>query len=880
MPIPNQIQLALEESQLSTVEGETVIESGHKIVKKQWRDHRSGKIKKGFYKPVEEDKTYPRLLAKYEVACQVRAALANGFCIPRNYLVFNDRSEIVGMVSEEIENFRSLEDGLEITTELLIANNAAIIIEASILLECDDRHPQNFGYRERADGSYEFFIIDLDMALYSNTVHIKGGRDFKYDTFARTITPDFFELTRYDIDNSPHVQVDRVHWFTHSPKNLNVKKAYKPSTLMAFQALAGDPRYHLQAHERHAFALVTYDSQCLKARLFEVLGTIPLHYMSLPGAKYGLEANFPDLYHQQSDQQAFIDTMMKIFDAKHHHNYRVVVSYPGCSKNCQNVPKISFHQYLLQTPELLEKILVWAETQNHQMGEVSPQVYHNLESIQSNFHEMWRDSFILRIRSIIINFQHIQKQIDQEAVVMVEPLSDLASMEASVYMPKVTGKEQDEQTALLGILKHFIRELSQLFNAYFAVSGASPEVLLQANKACCVGVKSLLAREEKEIAKWSPTAHITCKSLKILIEHLDYSAYLARKKSIPHGLESVKPMRSPLFNPSEVGSVAQYLQLLFDWAANPQVLPVLVNSIEISIIKNTPSLSNFYKVRDERSEEISRYLKRATNQHEAHGDASLSIKGTEILAYILGNGKVDGYALNTLIMDELFKIVLQDSYRCLNIDVESFLDCYNDKTLDMRVYTAAAKSYIQRDKRYTHVLTEVTQNEFIRVLYRWVDAMAPESFRKQITDTLQAYNFSRSALVGYFFSSRSQDIQADIKDYKGSNSAILGMIFSKGGRNDATWKDVQSFNHRLYNSLLDKLFAEKKSNPLFNMRYQFPEELTREEAGTFLHLPQFQEQAIIRRELATKFTAEVAEVAEVAEDDGFVVVDKAANGFF
>lgn len=877
MPIPNQIKLALEESQLSTIAGESVIESGHKIVKKQWRDHRSGKIKKGFYKPVEEHKTYPRLLAKYEVACQVRAALANGFCIPRNYLVFNDRSEIVGMVSEEIENFRSLEDGLEITPELLIANNAAIIIEASILLECDDRHPQNFGYRERADGSYEFFIIDLDMALYSHTVHIKGGRDLNYDTLARTITPDFFALTSFDIDNTPHVQIDRVHWFTHSPKNLNVKKAYKPNTLMAFQALAGDPRYHVQAHERHAFALVTYDSQCLKARLFEVLGTIPLHYMSLPGARHGLGENFPDLYHHEVDQQPFIDTMMKIFDAKHRHNYRVVVSYPGCLKNCQDVPKISFHQYLLQTPELLKKICVWAETQNSQMGKAPKEAYHDLESIQRNFHEMWRDSFTLRIRSIILNFRHIQKQIDQDAVVMVEPISELASMVASVYMPKITGKEQDEQTALLGIMKRFIRELSQVFDAYFAVSGASPEVLLQANKACCVGVRTLLEREERVIAKWSPTANITCKSLKILMDHLDFSAYLVRKKCVPHGLESLKPMRPAFFNPSEVGSVTQYLQLLFDWAANPQVLPVLVNSIEIAIVKNTPSLSNFYTARDERSEEISRYLKRATNQHEADGEASLVIKGTEILAYILGNGKVDGYALNALIMDELFQKVLQDSYRCLNIDVESFLDCYNAKTLDMAMYTAAAKSYVQRDKRYAHVLTEVTQNEFIRVLYRWVDAMAPEIFRKQVTDTLQAYNDSRSALVSYFFSSRSQDIQADIKDYTGSNSAILGMIFSKGGRNDATWKDVQSFNHRLYNGLLDKLFAEKQSNPLFNRRYQLSEELTREEAGTFLHLPQFQEQAIVRRELATKSTAEAADMAEV---DGFLVVDKTANGFF
>lgn len=866
MPIPNQIKSALEKSQLKVVSGASVVKSGHSIEKVQWSDA-AGRLRMGFYKPVEEAGTYPCLLAKFEVALHVRYQLSHGQVFPNDYLVFDEQSNIVDTLSEEIEGFRLLEDGPEFTVDLLVKNNVASIMVPSILMQCDDRHPQNYGYRLHADGSYEFFIIDLDMAFYRYTVHIKGGRDFNYDGLMRSISPHLFELSRYDLDNNPFVREQRVHWPTHYPYNLNPGKVYKLTTMEAFKALAADPKYHGQSLQQFVIHLVTYNAQCLKMRLFDRFGTLPLNYMSHVGARQGLSTNFPEQFSQDLEQHPFVDTMMQIFESYHQHEYREIVFYPGCVNNSVGISKISFHEFLMRSPKLLSKIYKWVEGQNRQLGDAITPMHHDLEIIKSNFHRIWRDSFSLRIRSIILNFIDIQKRSAQKALVFVDSAAEMASMLDSVYMPKEAEKGQDDQAQFQKMFCDFIEKLKKIFDVYFAVSESSPDILLAANTRCCESLKALLSKEEKIIRKQLPSTDRIYRYLTSLLHHIDFAAYLSAEQDIAKTLGALDVMALPVFRSDELAIVTGYIYRLFEWAANPKVLPVLLNSIETAMIKNTPAMANLYAARDERTEDIAKYLKRVMSQQASSDKASSGVSvGPEILAYIFGNGKVEDNALSTLLMYELFPKVLQDSYSCFHIDVEGFLANYNAKELDIIMYTTHVKSYIHSDKKYAHLLVDETHSQFIRDLYRWVDDMALEIFHRHVIDSLQGYKDAQGFFAARWGSSRAPEIQSVINDYSGKNSAILGLIFSKGGTNPASSTSAASFNYRLYHSLLERFFVEKKASR------SLPIGLSKETASSLLQLPRFREQALAKSLSAVKKSKVAANVDDTEIEDGFVMV--------
>lgn len=330
-------------------------EGSHETYRVSWGDP----VQQGFFKKL--DQGYPELLAKISVATSSLKCSAQGNRSAQEMLVFDDADHIVGTVSLAVKEFKPLnfqsepvpaapEEREQVipSTERLIETNVIENIFADWANGNNDAHPHNIGYVASNEGSKKsgyFFNIDFDMFFYWFTVYMKGGpRPTLSNPKIR------INLTVPDYENFPCIEEpDYFHWYTLEHPGKKTWPAILPEILQnpilatafaktyaapaQFAALAADPRAQEQKFVAALKTLLTFQPEVQRQRFVQLFGDLTLNYKSLsPAVRAQYEHIFPQFCNDKSNDQHFVDFMMKLYQEHYDSLYRVVVFYMGCEK--------------------------------------------------------------------------------------------------------------------------------------------------------------------------------------------------------------------------------------------------------------------------------------------------------------------------------------------------------------------------------------------------------------------------------------------------------------------------------------------------------------------------------------------------------------------
>ncbi len=328
------------------------IQSSHEIESVSWQE--GGKTVYGFYKKISKEHNYPEYLARISVATSgLRRLLGPGSAEER--LVYNAEGKIIGSVSIKAEGFRPFnfagepippdvaKNEVVPDTATLLRNNALEELLKRLFLYDGDGHGGNNGFAPdpKNPGKKITFGIDFDMSFGFITEIIKGLRPL--------IGIQNMTLYHSDWLHFPNlVHAKPYHWptnvpgqqslpipeFAHGIYKMVVPKPYADSA--AFACLEEFPEAHQQKLLAGLKILLTKQPSVIRARLQEYLGDAPLNYTFLdvykPGLSKELEDQFPTLFNPTTNNEPYIEHVMRLYQKQYDELYRAIVFFPGSDK--------------------------------------------------------------------------------------------------------------------------------------------------------------------------------------------------------------------------------------------------------------------------------------------------------------------------------------------------------------------------------------------------------------------------------------------------------------------------------------------------------------------------------------------------------------------
>lgn len=882
----------------SGAEATNQTKSSHEVFPATWIDSETNQPVKGFFKrvttPSDSEDNYPILLAKYDVAISVFMRMWLGETAAEDMLVFNDQDGLIaGTFSRSLPDYKPMasyekpvaadEPDPEIvnptTVETLLEHNVARLLTAQWAIGNPDVHPYNISIK--GSGS----VLDYDECLPQRTLIIKGGDSLIKWLEAKLLNKPQ-RLVEDDLNTFPILSKghERKHWPTQwIPGNLNIDKQFQ--SYETFRKLATtshvrmklksgiDISFQEQMFESLLTMLLTYDPIMLHARLFDYFGDLPLDFMTLPEIKRAaLNASDPILFNERTDQTSFVQHMLNEFQQQYDELYRAVVFYKGFTlSDGISAPVVSFIDFLRNRPSARKKSIAWAKEQN-ELFSFSEATRFNPEKMEDRYAQVWRDAHLIqfwvvwhKLKDLVMKVAehlHIEPKFDfpdpslqiNEAITATgQVIKSLVDLLRGVDIDVDTDPDS-QVTKGFKLLIDFMVKFTQASEKYF--NSSSKMLNLEANEEYCEQLLTLPKQYYAQIRKhWSSTDWFKnfsklVRDIETLHGHLRLD--LHRYSDDDELNAPVKLDYAALLNRShlDLEVVKTFINVLFEWAnktPRDQLIwhitrikdeyekPLLTLKVPALLSANAEmKIHNPLKCRY-RGPEISAYLKELENRED--------VSGENVLAYVLSTGKCTSTSLNTNIIMNLLPIVLRwrHSFGGIdNVNLMSLDNALSGNAVNYVHYTEKLMEYVHNAEQFTHIYSQLSQMNFNRAIYRWVNSIERERFISIVHRALNEYEPENKPDATYwamtygFFRAKARSVAhatlggnesrriivlSYLQREKLSNAGILGSIFKEGGVDEPAMVAGVSMTSKPLNvCLFDLIFEEMKHDLSINLK--------------------------------------------------------------
>lgn len=781
-----------------------------------------GQEKVAFYKPVNPQKQYPELLAKISVGASELMRLFQDNAA-EDRLVF-EGDKIVGTVSLALDGFQPLncttdpipedpnkKEQVIPSTPILVAKKMLKSLFARWALYDDDAHPGNLGL----EGS-----IDTDMFFYWLTIYIKEPR------FGIGVPLQRVTLTVPDWINFPCIKDAKpYHWPTYNAPGENTVqiipddiRARLPKTYAnpaAFRALAGNPIAQDQKFIAALTMLMTYDRDMLKARLTDYLGDMSLNYSSLPAAlRQQYETMFPDLFNADTNKCSFVDFMMALYQEHYDNLYRVVVFFMGAVNN-QGLALPATNDALYYKPSYYKEVMSWAERQNATTyAKAASEVQYNPQKMRGRYHQIWRDSFAMPVRDILVSALDLTNNVLQETLTHRQDLLDKSKI-AEPTAPNVTSVWHlfhsinelppwdnlrklitvDPENKLRPALKQLVHFTNELYAAIKEYYKKEERALTEEDNNLFVSklesiyekyhnVSSTVLGGDTDYAhKFNPIiSQISQIAQKINFAASAHPDSKDKEMSVNAGLSSQAQL--PFTDPSVV---AGFVDNLFTWADGIGSKKWTEMITEILDKHYTPSLVGSWVSLCKRTEPVKKAL----------ADSEGKQANSDRLAYILSTGTREDGKLNTALILQLASKV-SPMHSSIS---QALSDGRFEKEIDR--FRDAAIDYAKRNNRFRHIVSQPIISLFFDRLFKFVDELDRKTCKSIVKSALNDYN------AHSWWKERDAEVKGYLEDKSLSNAEIVAKIFM-GGKVSSSMNDI--LFHKIVGEI-QKKYASKKDAP-------------------------------------------------------------------
>lgn len=813
---------AVKECDLQSVTHDTALDGAHQIFRASFINEQ-GKRVSGFVKKLEPLNHFPEFLAKLSVAASVFSRVVLGNNAAEERLILNDREEIVGVFSIEIEGFKPLNYKSEAvpadkvqrervipSTQTLILANAIETLLVRWFLHDDDIHPHNIGLIVNELGQIlGLGSIDHDMFFYWLTILIKGQRP------TIPLPPLHPPLFMEDWASFPHTsKAGNYHWATYQSPGEATRLGIVPGMMLPkayaepeqFKALAANKEAQEQKLAASIKILLTLETA--KTRLREYFGDISVNFTSLdkidPTLRQRYESQFRAHFRPSDNSSSFADWIIGIYQKHYDYLYRMVVFYMGTSNNGFKLPLPATCHALYMKPSIYKNITAWAQVQNTQHLQLdSEDTRYNLELLEKRYHQIWRDAFANQFKQIL-NDQYLLNNRVLEVVSSLVPvmLPGLNGMEAT--NPSLTHASEffgpkpnltvDQVAGLIHVeprsplsqalpqLIIFTNELYRIITDYYAIqccdlTAAHNTQFVEAISALLTSY-SIIIREKLSHTTSNANSFTDIElALKRTIEQANFRRHLTTTDEQMQSMEPHHPQK--LMSHLHEETIKSFIDALFNWAntTSPSNLTSIITSIVDTKYAPTLPVASFRA----RAEPVKRYLLASEGMED----------GAQRLAYILSSGSRDDGALNILLIKHLLLHALPSS----NLpSIQDALDNRRFVEADYMPYTTAVVQSAKKAARFNHLATEEGRLLFFKALFDFADGLCEREFRGIVDSAVTAYE-SQKSTWWFASASRRPEVEGFVTKYKAS--VALAMIFTKG-------EDTSTLSKILFNKMVEQ----------------------------------------------------------------------------
>lgn len=827
----------------------------------------NNELKSGFFKKLEPDGHFPELLAKMSVATSSFKASFQGSRSAKEYLVFdgdddnddNNNDKIVGILSGALKDFKSFNfayqekpvDGSEKeqvipSKQTLIENNTMEILFGRLFLGDDDPHPHNLGLKGD---------IDFDMFWYWFVIYMKGTRP------GIALPKNRVNLTVLDYERFPCVKDSTpYHWPTYTHPGQEsitsvlpdvVQKPILSATLPSvlpkvyaapdqFASLAADPIAQEQKVMAALKILLTYQPEVLQKRLIDLFDDLTLNYTSLPPlvrAKY--EEEFPHLCNEKTNKSSFVNFMMSMYQQHYDNLYRVVVFYMGCENNGFGVPLLGTSSELYKKPSFYKNIAKWLRNENDTTYANEPENQANLNALKNRYHQVWRDSYTLKLKALrddAINLTSAICKLATKNGKIEKPVSKEISDDSLISALQLFGSLEnisvnaelcvDEETLLykaLMLLVDFTNKFQQTIKNYYEKK--CDDLTDVDNHNFVRQLEQLCGDYEYELMENLAQATTPANEFVRIIRELKQCVQQANFKV--HLLTTDEQMRNvhtsidkevlPL---THAKVIKQYKEAFFQWV---DYLPAETFNQYIFDIINKKYAPNMQLLSmRKRAQPVKDYVLKSTESN------------SNKLAYILGSSNDDEGALNTEIVRELTPIMLQTNY------MPSVISANKDGRFEQNIaiFVKAVASFARgendrggqrRENEFIHLYSDKGIELFFETMYEWVGTLPPykrvtlNAQKNRLTLLVDEALKKYEAKLRFSFiwsASRKEEITTCFRD-KNSRMA-LALTFIAGS-------DTSTASQHLFIDIVNEIKQDLlknpglKKNPGYNLINSFSE---------------------------------------------------------
>lgn len=771
--------------------------------------------RKGYYKPISEEHKYPVLLGKISVAVSVFKRLFQGKRTAEEFLVVDKNNNIVGTLSEALENFEPLnytdepipedkdkKERVIPSKKTVLEKNFIEVLFARWFFGDDDGHPHNMGL-SGPPPTCMASDIDNDMFLYWFTVYIKGARPIIGVTNTKS------NLTSRDWEGFPHVVDPRpYHWPTYQyPGETSLPQIVPGQGMVLSQAL---PKAYAEsvnfkslnqlkeAHEQKFAvalkALLTYQPEMLRKRLEEHFGDMSFDFTSLgPELASIYQQNFPLLCTAETNAKPFVDFMMKVYQETYDNAYRVVVFYMGCENNGYGLPLKATYNELYHKPSYYKNARKWIEEQNKTLlSKEDKSTHFNLEELDRRYHQVWRDSLAPSFKDLLEQSYALTQNLFKLAANNVEIIKintknttdndltstwDLFGNFPELKLPNLDVDKKSELRTAAELSIEFTNKFKDIVKNYYRLQRhnlnkhAEPD--RDPNAIFCRELKRLVESYKNKIRNalahdttWADSFNRIITGLEKLSVQADLLNHLLDTDEQVNERERLTtPTTAELLPATHVDTLQKYCSSLFAWV---NTLPADKFQDEITrIVDNeyAPALAMLsYR---KRSDPVKDYLAVSKNDNNANR-----------LAYILCSGSNEVGSLNRALISHFTPLMLPTS------GLQSINKAHQDGsfTKQLDTYVKATIAYARTDSHVTHVLHRKTHellkddaregSLFSKAIMDWADGLPNNKFRALVNSALDAYS------SGSWWSTRKNEVSGYLNSK--NQSKVVALILLKG----------------------------------------------------------------------------------------------------
>ncbi|CEK12198.1 hypothetical protein [Legionella hackeliae] len=534
---------------------------------------------------------------------------------------------------------------------------------------------------------------------------------------------------------------------------------------------------------------------------------ITLNHRSLTEEKWKqLEKTHPDFFNEDTNQQPFINHIMRVFQHEYDELYRAVVFYAGCTQNKSNVPVVGFSRFLRNKPSAFHKAKAWAAHENEKMKEhwdgynsashdaldaytTPPEGRYDPQKMTQRYHQIWRDAHAPTIKAILDDAKTLVRQLGNDLRKNPLPLAtkeevDVNALTESFQLigtPELLEESKTVDCDKASDLKKALEELETIAfelhtcaQKYYHVDRR--ELRPDHNQEFCTAVAQLIVKSETHVlphlmaSQRSDSFGKYLKNLKEFYNGIHFQLHLIEKDVALS--QSATHDYSALLNRKHTDEevISTCLKTLFTWVNTLEegtFNSIILNSIE----GYKPSYYNITSQRF-RAPSVEAYLK--STKHNC----------ANRLANILGEGGVESTSLNTHLLKNLIPMMITATEAQVEINLLSVRNAIERGNFQAEFYAKQAQEFVKQDEQFIIPISKNRIIKFNDAMFTWVHDQSRKNIEKLVAAALKEY-----AGWGLFGGTRVVQVKSFLDQFHNkpqtySKEKLIAMILTDGGNED------------------------------------------------------------------------------------------------